>query len=104
MVHGDLYYPINPMTPSGSKMFLLLVDHYNRYMWRVPLPSKYYALNAIKHVQMEAEAMSRKKLKCLCTYRGGEFTSTSFNNHCVESGVWCHTHHSRMVWWNVGTR
>jgi hypothetical protein len=30
LVHGDLYDPITPATPSGSRYFLLLINDHNR--------------------------------------------------------------------------
>ena len=38
LVHGDLYGPIAPETPNGSKYFLLLVDDRSQYMWLAMLP------------------------------------------------------------------
>lgn len=84
---GDLCGPITPTTPSGKKLFLLLVDDYNRYMWLVLLSSKDSAPDAIKHVQVEAEVASGKKLKYLQMDHGGEFTSVDFNYHYAESRV-----------------
>jgi hypothetical protein len=70
LVHGYLCSPITPMTLSGKKLFLLLVDDYNRYMWVVLLSSKVCAPDAIKRVQAEAEALSGRKLKCLQIDKG----------------------------------
>jgi hypothetical protein len=33
LVHGDLYGPITPTTPSGSRYFILLVNDCSCYMW-----------------------------------------------------------------------
>jgi hypothetical protein len=32
LVHGDICGPITPSTPSGKRLFLLLVDDKSRYM------------------------------------------------------------------------
>jgi transposase InsO family protein len=87
LVHGDLCGLIASETPSGKKYFLLLVDDYIRYMWIALLPSKDCAAEAIKRIQAEAEASSRKKMRCLRTDRGGEFISADFDQHCLESRV-----------------
>jgi hypothetical protein len=50
LVHGDLYGPISPITPSEYHFFLLLVDDYSRYMWVVLLPTKDGAPMALKNV------------------------------------------------------
>jgi hypothetical protein len=87
LVHGDLCWPITPPTPSGKKVFLLLIDDCSRYTWITLLPSKDCAPGAIKKLQAEAEVASGKKLCCLRTDRGGEFISAVLTNHCAETGV-----------------
>jgi hypothetical protein len=56
MVHGDLCGPITLSTPSGKKMFLLLVYDYNRFMWIKLLSSKDGAQAAIKHISRMSRA------------------------------------------------
>jgi transposase InsO family protein len=87
LVHGDICGPISPVTPSGNRYFLLLVDDYSRYMWVVLLPTKDGAPAAIKRVLAVAERKSGKKLRALCTDRGGEFTANHFNDYFAELGV-----------------
>jgi transposase InsO family protein len=87
MVHGDLCGAIKPSTPRGKKLFLLLVNDYNRFMWLVLLRSKDEAADAIKWVRAQAEGTSGRKLGCLWTDRGGEFLSADFTKYCIEMGV-----------------
>jgi hypothetical protein len=75
LVHGDLYGPISPVTPSGNPYFLLLVVDFNRYMWVVLLPTKDGAPMAIMHVQAAAKCKSDKKLRALHTDHRGEGSS-----------------------------
>jgi hypothetical protein len=89
VAHGDLCGLITPTTSSGKKVFLLLVDDYNRFMWVALLRSKDEASEAIKRLRAEAESDSGKKMSCLRTDRGGEFTSDDFNNYCAQTGVRC---------------
>jgi hypothetical protein len=55
LVHEDLCGPITPMTPSGSRYFLLVGDC-SRYMWLCTLSTKDQAADAIKLFQQVAEA------------------------------------------------
>jgi transposase InsO family protein len=87
LVHGDICGPISPVTPSGNRYFLLLVDDYNRYMWMVLLPTKDGMAAAIKNVQAAAEWKSGKQLCALRTDRGGEFTANHFKEYLAELGV-----------------
>jgi hypothetical protein len=56
LIHGDLCGPITPMTPSGNRYFILLVDDISRYMWVKALRSKDAATEAIKLYQASVEA------------------------------------------------
>jgi hypothetical protein len=87
LVHGDIYGPIKPVTPSGNCYFLLLVDDFSRYMWVVLLPTKDEAPAAIKRVQAAAERKTGKKIRALRTDRGGEFTVNHLNEYFAELGV-----------------
>jgi hypothetical protein len=62
LVHGDLCGLVTPATPGGRRYFLLLVDDLSRYMWVMVLGSKGGAANAIKRVQVAAEAECGRKL------------------------------------------
>lgn len=85
--HGDLCGPITPTTLGGKNYFLLLVDDHSRFMWITLLHSKDEAFSAFKKLQVAAEVEKSLKLKALRTDRGGEFTSTEFNQYCDEHGI-----------------
>jgi transposase InsO family protein len=87
LLHGDMYGPVNPTTPSGNKYFLLLVDDFSRYMWISLLHSKDQATGAIKRVQAAAERKSGNLLGGLRTDRGEEFTASQFSEYCAELGI-----------------
>jgi hypothetical protein len=63
-VHGDLCGPVTPATPGGRHYFLLLVDDLSRYMWVMVLGSKGKVANAIKRVQVAAEAECGRGYAC----------------------------------------
>jgi hypothetical protein len=72
-VYGDLCGSVTPATLGGRHYFLLLVDDLSRYMWVMVLGSKGEAANAIKRVQVAAEAECGRKLRVLRTDNDGEF-------------------------------
>ena len=78
LVHGDICGPVTPATPSGNKLFLLLVDDLSRYMWLILLSSKDQAVQFIKRFLARAEAEAGRKLRTLRTDRGGEFTAHAY--------------------------
>lgn len=47
LVHGDIYRPISPTTPSGNEYFVFLVDDMSHFMWLVLLPNKSQAASEI---------------------------------------------------------
>lgn len=86
-MHGDLCGPIAPATRRGKKYFLLLVDDMTRFMWIRLLSGKHEVAAAIKQFQAGVEAETGRKLRALCTYRRGEFTSVEFAEYCADRGV-----------------
>lgn len=87
LVHGNLCGPIAPATSGGNKYFLLLVDDLSRYMWVVAIPSKDYAMAAIKEIQVRAEGESGCMLRALHVDRGGKFTFMEFIEYCMMEAV-----------------
>jgi IS30 family transposase len=75
------------VTPSGRRYFLLLVDDATRYMWVALLTTKDVAMKAIKHLQVQAEKKSGRKLRALRTDNGREFIVTKFAAYCTEEGI-----------------
>jgi hypothetical protein len=71
LLHGDLCGPITPVTPSGKRYFLLLVDDHSRYMWVALLATKDEAPVVIRHIQAAAKRKSGKQLRALRTDQGG---------------------------------
>jgi transposase InsO family protein len=90
LVHGDLCGPLTPATPGGRHYFLLLIDDLSRYMWVMILGSKRDVANAIRRVQVAAEAECDRKLCVLHTDNGDEFTAAEFASYCEDEGVQCH--------------
>jgi hypothetical protein len=79
-VHGYLCGPVTPATPGGQR-YLLLVDDLSRYMWMMVLGSKGEVANAIKRVQVAAEAECGRKLRVLRTDNSDEFTAAEFASY-----------------------
>jgi transposase InsO family protein len=89
-MHGDLCGLVTPATPGGRCYFLLLIDDLSRYMWVMVLCSKGEAANAIKRVQVAAEAECGRKLRVLHSYNDDEFMMTEFASYCADEGIQRH--------------
>lgn len=90
LVHGDIYGPISPPTPSERRYFLLLVDDFSRVMWVYFLTTKDEAFDEFKKFKALVENGSEKRIKALRTDRGGEFCSSQFTSFCEEAGILRH--------------
>ncbi|GAU31045.1 hypothetical protein TSUD_214810 [Trifolium subterraneum] len=87
LVHSDICGPINPTSNGGSRYFITFTDDFSRKTWTYVLTEKSNALTIFKKFKAITENESNCKLKCLRTDRGGEFTSTEFNDFCSEHGI-----------------
>jgi hypothetical protein len=90
LVHGDLCGPVTPATQGVRHYLLLLVDDLSRYMWVMVLGSKGEVVNAIRRVQVTAEAKCGHKLCVLRTDNGGEFTVVEFTSYYANEGIQRH--------------
>lgn len=86
MIHIDLCEPIDIQRHYGDKYFILFVDDYSR-MIVMYLKDKSKSFQKFKWYLERVEKETRKKLKCLRSYRGGEFISDEFNDFYNERGI-----------------
>jgi transposase InsO family protein len=90
LMHGDLCGPVTWAIPGGRRYFLLLINDLSRYIWVVVLSSKGEAADAIRHVQVTADAECGRKLRVLRTDNDDEFTMDEFTSYYVDEGVQYH--------------
>ena len=86
IVHTDLCGPIWVESYTGEKFFILFVDDYSRMMTVMYLREKLEVFEKFKWYLERVEKEIGKRLKCLRSYRGGEFISHEFNKFCIERG------------------
>lgn len=67
--------------------FMLFIDAYSKMMWVTFLKEKFEAFSKFKAFKALVENETGKKLKCLRSDRGGEFTSNEFVKYCDEQGI-----------------
>lgn len=87
LVYSDICGPINPTSTSGKKYVLCFIDDYSRKAWVYLLKEKSEAFSHFKQFRRRIETATGKRLKCLRTDRGGEYTSTEFSDYCKEQGL-----------------
>ncbi|GAU46899.1 hypothetical protein TSUD_296780 [Trifolium subterraneum] len=84
LIHSDICGPINPSSNGGCRYFITFIDDYSRKTWTYPLKEKSSAFEVFKRYKALIEKESNQFIKCLRTDRGGEFTSSMFNEFCSD--------------------
>lgn len=87
LIHGDLCGPITLSTAARNKYIFVIIDDHSRYMWSILLKERGEAFEKFKRFRTIVELETKTRIKCFRTDRGGEFTSTEFNNFCEERGI-----------------
>jgi transposase InsO family protein len=87
LIHSDVCGPINPQSNGGNRYFITFTDDFSRKTWVYFLQDKSSVFEVFKRFKMLVENESGCLIQCLRTDRGGEFTSTIFNEFCSEHGV-----------------
>lgn len=87
LVHTDLCGPMRTQSISGERYFMLCIDDYTRMTWVLFLKHKSEALERFKAFKNLVENQLERKIKCLRSDRGGEFTSQEFIDYCENNGI-----------------
>lgn len=87
LVHSDLCGPINPISSSGKRYFLSLIDDHSRKGFVYLLLNKSDTLSYFKIFKSLVENEPGRRIKCLRTDRGGEYLSSDFKDFCNEHGI-----------------
>ncbi|GJU15292.1 retrovirus-related pol polyprotein from transposon TNT 1-94 [Tanacetum coccineum] len=72
---------------GGAKYFVLFIDDYSWRCWVYPIKKKSDVFEVLKVYKAQVELDSGKKIKCLRTDNGGEYTSDEFDTFCRQEGI-----------------
>ena len=109
LVHSDVSDKMNSPLLGGAEYFLTFMDDYTHYTWVYVLKRKSEVFNRFLKWKALVENVSGKRLKVLHTDRGGEYTSTEFEEFLESAGIgWnqleyvmneqCLRHLNKMEW------
>ena len=87
LVHSDVCGKLNVCTMGGAEYFVTFIDDCTRYIWVYLLKRKSDVFKCFKTWKALVENLSGKKLKMLRTDRGGEYTSSEFEEFLRSVGV-----------------
>ena len=86
LVHTDLCGPISPISNSKKWCIICFIDDFTRKAWTYFLVEKSDALIMFNRFKSYVDKEVGGYIKCLRTYRGGEFTSLSLMNSVQSMG------------------
>jgi transposase InsO family protein len=87
LVHIDLCGPTRTQTLKGESYFMLFIDDYTRMAWLTFHKEKSEAFEKFKAFKALVKNETDLKIKCLISYRGGEFTSYEFDEFYENNGI-----------------
>ncbi|KAK9090791.1 hypothetical protein Sjap_023968 [Stephania japonica] len=86
LVHSDVWQA--PVTSiGGANYFVSFIDDYSRRCWVYPIKRKADVFGIFKVFKARVELESGKKIKCLRTDNGGEYTGNEFDSFCKQEGI-----------------
>ena len=86
LVHSDLCGPMKTRSLGGALYFVTFIDDHSRKVWVYTLRTKDEVADVFKQFHMSVERETGKKLKCIRTDNGGEYTG-SFDEYCKALGI-----------------
>ncbi|KAH0703207.1 hypothetical protein KY285_017485 [Solanum tuberosum] len=84
LVHSDVFGPVKQSSISGYRYMVTFIDDFSRYVWIHFLKEKSEVFEKFKEFQYTVENDIGRKIKCLRTDNGGEYTSREFNEYLKE--------------------
>ena len=87
LIHADICGPIKPESHSHKRYLINFIDDYSRKTRVYFLSEKSEAFDVFKKFKALVEKETSYFICCLRTDRGGEFTSTEFNQFCSDNGI-----------------
>lgn len=87
LVHSDLCGKMSTPSLSGSGYFLTFIDDNTHYVWVYVLKTKDQVFERFLEWKAMVERSTGRKLKCLRTDNGGEYTSREFESYLRVEGI-----------------
>lgn len=87
LVHSDVCGPLEVESLGGNRYFLTFIDDASRKVRVYFLKTKDQVFEYFKLFHVTVERETGKKLKCLRSDNGGEYTSKVFDAYCKTYGI-----------------
>ncbi|KAH9685484.1 hypothetical protein KPL70_013981 [Citrus sinensis] len=86
LIHSDVWESPD-ISMGGAKYMVTFIDDYSRRCWVYLIKKKSYVFPMFKEYKARVELESGKKIKCLRTDNGGEYTDGEFLAFCKQEGI-----------------
>jgi hypothetical protein len=87
LIHSNLVGPLLIPSLSGSNFFVVFINDFLQKSWIYFMSSKAETFINFKILKQLIEGETKWKIETLRFDCGSEFTSTKFNNYCIENGI-----------------
>ena len=86
LVHSNVWQaPVASL--GGAKYFVSFINDYSRRCWVYPIKKKADVFSVFKAYKARVELESEKKIKCLRSDNGGEYTDDEFLTFCKQECI-----------------
>ncbi|KAH9704396.1 hypothetical protein KPL70_011449 [Citrus sinensis] len=86
LIHSDVWESPD-ISMGGAKYMVTFIDDYSRRCWVYPIKKKSDVFLVFKEYKARVELESGKKIKCLRTDNGEEYTDSEFLTFCKQEGI-----------------
>ncbi|KAH9734881.1 Integrase catalytic domain-containing protein [Citrus sinensis] len=86
LIHSDVWESLD-ISMGGAKYMVNFIDDYSRRCWVYPIKKKSDVFSMFKEYKARVELESGKKIKCLRTDNGGEYTDGEFFAFCKQECI-----------------
>ena len=87
LVHSDVFGPVKQQSISGMRYMVTFIDDFSRYVWVFFMKEKSDTFSKFKEFRESAEGEVGKKIRCLRTDNGGEYSSSGFSQYLRECRI-----------------
>ena len=87
LVHSDVFGPVKQPSIGGMRYMVTFIDDFSRYVWVFFMKEKSETFEKFKEFKEIVEGEVGKKIQCLRTDNGGEYTSNEFSQYLRECRI-----------------
>lgn len=87
LVHSDVFGPIKQPSIGGMQYMVTFIDDFSRYVWVFFMKEKSDTFSKFKEFRESIEGEVEKKIRCLRTDNGGEYSSIEFSQYLRECRI-----------------